>query len=77
MRCFVFCNIYKITGWLEDWNVSVEDKQTVFRLLYETHCSCGKATDAASVMVVLLEGFTEDNAGQAREDAIRFDIQMN
>jgi len=61
----------QISAWIQHWNVGEEGRQTVLRLLYEAQYDCERCGDAAATMVRLLEGYSDDNAAQAREDAVR------
>ncbi|MBN3284535.1 EIF3M factor, partial [Polyodon spathula] len=53
------------------WNLTIEKKHTLLRLVYEALIDCKKSDAAAKVMVELLGSYTEDNASQARDDAHR------
>ena len=53
------------------WKVNDEDRQKVLRLLYDAFASCGKSDEASEIMMKILESYTEENAAQAREDAIK------
>lgn len=53
------------------WKVEEEDRHKVFRLLHEAFLNCGNSDEAFKVMLKHLNGFTEENAAQAREDAIK------
>nr|XP_002130111.1 eukaryotic translation initiation factor 3 subunit M-like [Ciona intestinalis] len=64
-------NLKELSSWLEDWNAGEEGRQNVLRLLYEAQLNCGRNKEAAETMITLLQSYTEENAGKAREDAIR------
>uniref|UniRef100_A0A4W3KD93 Eukaryotic translation initiation factor 3, subunit M n=1 Tax=Callorhinchus milii TaxID=7868 RepID=A0A4W3KD93_CALMI len=55
----------------EHWNLTIEKKHHLLRLLYEALVDCKKSESAAKIMVELLGSYTEDNASQARVDAHR------
>jgi len=57
--------------WLNSWKVNDDDRHKVFRLLHEAFVNCGKSDEATEVMMKLLESYTEENAAQARDDAIK------
>ena len=57
--------------WLNWWKVSDEDRTKVFRLLHDAFVHCGKSDEASEIMIKMLEGYTEENAAHARDDAIK------
>jgi len=68
-------DLKKVQGWLENWGVTVEQRQTLLRSLYDLQCSSGNATEASKVMIALLEGYGEENVEQAAEDARKYIIR--
>ncbi|XP_018423229.1 PREDICTED: eukaryotic translation initiation factor 3 subunit M isoform X2 [Nanorana parkeri] len=58
----------QVRKWITDWNLSIDKKHTLLRLLYEALVT-KRSDDAAKVMVELLGSYTDDNASQARVDA--------
>ena len=61
----------KIDSWLSWWKVNDDDRHKLFRILYDAFVQCGQSDDAQKVMMKLLESYTEENASQAREDAVK------
>lgn len=68
-------DLEKIQGWLNSWEVSDEQRQSLLRLLYDLQCNSGNAADASKVMIALLEGYSEESASQAADDAKRYIIR--
>ncbi|KAL7992210.1 hypothetical protein Chor_016466 [Crotalus horridus] len=69
---YIPTELEQVRKWISDWNLSIEKKHTVLRLLYDGLVDCKKSSDTAEkVMVELLGSYTEDNASQARVDAHR------
>ncbi|MBN3287747.1 EIF3M factor, partial [Polyodon spathula] len=68
---FIPTELEQVRKWIIDWNLTVEKKHTLLRLVYEALIDCKKSDAAAKVMVELLGSYTEDNASQARVDAHR------
>nr|CAB3241733.1 eukaryotic translation initiation factor 3 subunit M-like [Phallusia mammillata] len=64
-------NLKEVNTWLEYWDAGEEGRQNLYRLLYQAHYKCGSSDEAAETMIRLLEGYTDDNAAQARDDAIK------
>jgi len=68
-------DLTKIQGWLDSWGVTDEERQALLRLLYDLQCSSGNNAEASKVMIALLEGYSKENASQARDDARRYIIR--
>ncbi|XP_078405572.1 eukaryotic translation initiation factor 3 subunit M isoform X2 [Cetorhinus maximus] len=68
---YIPSDLDQVRKWISDWNLSVDKKHHVLRLLYEALVDCKKSDAAAKIMVELLGSYTEDNASQARVDAHR------
>ncbi|XP_018619542.1 LOW QUALITY PROTEIN: eukaryotic translation initiation factor 3 subunit M [Scleropages formosus] len=68
---FIPTDLDQVRKWIVDWNLSIEKKHTLLRMVYEALVDCKKSEAAAKVMVELLGSYTEDNASQARVDAHR------
>ncbi|XP_069758784.1 eukaryotic translation initiation factor 3 subunit M isoform X1 [Narcine bancroftii] len=68
---YIPSDLDQVRKWISDWNLSVDKKHHVLRLLYEALVDCKKSDPAAKIMVELLGSYTEDNASQARVDAHR------
>ncbi|MGH0154915.1 UNVERIFIED_CONTAM: hypothetical protein FKN15_037556 [Acipenser sinensis] len=68
---FIPTELEQVRKWITDWNLTIEKKHTLLRLVYEALIDCKKSDAAAKVMVELLGSYTEDNASQARVDAHR------
>ncbi|XP_043561477.1 eukaryotic translation initiation factor 3 subunit M [Chiloscyllium plagiosum] len=68
---YIPSDLDQVRKWISDWNLSVDKKHHVLRLLYEALVDCKKSDSAAKIMVELLGSYTEDNASQARVDAHR------
>ncbi|KAG5446351.1 Eukaryotic translation initiation factor 3 subunit M [Clonorchis sinensis] len=66
----------KVTAWLAKCQCSVEERQNVWRILYETHSELGETRRATEALVYLLSTFTEATAAQARQDAIKCIISV-
>ncbi|MGH0133240.1 UNVERIFIED_CONTAM: hypothetical protein FKN15_005617 [Acipenser sinensis] len=69
---FIPTELEQVRKWITDWNLTIEKKHTLLRLVYEALIDCKKSDAAAKIMVELLGSYTEDNASQARVDAHRF-----
>lgn len=68
-------SLEKIQGWMNSWEVDDEQRQTLLRLLYDLQCNSGNATEASKVMIALLEGYSQESASQAADDAKRYIIR--
>ncbi|XP_061736529.1 eukaryotic translation initiation factor 3 subunit M isoform X2 [Nerophis ophidion] len=68
---FIPTDLDQVAKWIVDWNLNIEKKHTLLRLVYDALVDCKKSEAAAKVMVELLGSYTEDNASQARVDAHR------
>ncbi|RXM31727.1 Eukaryotic translation initiation factor 3 subunit M [Acipenser ruthenus] len=66
---FIPTELEQVRKWITDWNLTIEKKHTLLRLVYEALIDCKKSDAAAKIMVELLGSYTEDNASQARVDA--------
>uniref|UniRef100_A0A8C4PWH5 Eukaryotic translation initiation factor 3 subunit M n=1 Tax=Eptatretus burgeri TaxID=7764 RepID=A0A8C4PWH5_EPTBU len=61
----------QVRKWMSEWKLTMEQKQQLLRLLYESLVDMKKSDKASKVMVELLGSYTEENASQARDDAHR------
>lgn len=68
-------DLKKVQEWLENWEVTTEQRQTLLRSLYDLQCSSGNATEASKVMIALLEGYGDENVEQAADDARKYIIR--
>ncbi|NP_001279489.1 eukaryotic translation initiation factor 3 subunit M [Callorhinchus milii] len=68
---YIPTDLDQVRKWISDWNLTIEKKHHLLRLLYEALVDCKKSESAAKIMVELLGSYTEDNASQARVDAHR------
>ncbi|CAK8694496.1 eukaryotic translation initiation factor 3 subunit M-like [Clavelina lepadiformis] len=64
-------DLEQIETWLNWWKMGDDERRELLRLLYGAHINCGKSEEAATVMVKLLESYTQEDAAKAREDAIK------
>lgn len=64
-----------VQEWLENWEVTTEQRQTLLRSLYDLQCSSGNAAEASKVMIALLEGYGDENIEQAADDARKYIIR--
>ncbi|CAL8093066.1 unnamed protein product [Calicophoron daubneyi] len=66
----------KVASWLSKCRCSTEERQQVWRKLYETHAEMKEDRRATEALVYLLSTYTEETAAQARQDAIRCIISV-
>uniref|UniRef100_UPI00358E5F2D eukaryotic translation initiation factor 3 subunit M n=1 Tax=Myxine glutinosa TaxID=7769 RepID=UPI00358E5F2D len=64
-------DLEQVRKWMSEWKLTMEQKQQLLRLLYESLVDLKKSDKASKVMVELLGSYTEENASQARDDAHR------
>jgi len=60
-----------VNAWIRQWSLTVEQHQTLLRILHQAYTVSKQTENATKVLIDLLSTYTEENASQAREDAQR------
>jgi translation initiation factor 3 subunit M len=61
----------KIAKWLNDWQCTEEERQSIWRRLRDIHLALDQKELAADAMIRLLTSYSDVTAMQARDDAIQ------
>ncbi len=69
---FMHTNLDLVKKYLQTWQSSVEETQTLYRLLFEALSQMNEANDALKFVNELLSTYTKENASKAREDANKY-----
>jgi len=65
------CALNEVALWVQYWGLTENQRQFLYRLLYDSHYNCGHYKVASEIMIELLGSFTKENAEQASDDAIK------